>query len=309
MLMTTTISLDYVTLDVFTDRAFGGNPLAVVLDARGLTDAEMQAVAAEFNYSETTFLLPPEDPRHTALVRIFTTHDELPFAGHPNVGTGFVVAGLGALFGRPVGESLVFEEAIGLVPVAILKEGGAVIGARLTAPQPLARGRTVPPDVVAECIGLAATDIAAAPHPPEIASVGLPFLFAELASRAALAKARPVAEAFARHLPIDGAGAIHVSVRDGTTVYARMFFPGQGTIIEDAATGSANVALVALLADRMAAADADLALDIVQGVEMGRPSRLAATARKRAGTVEAAEIGGRCVPMMRGVFSLPRHRP
>jgi trans-2,3-dihydro-3-hydroxyanthranilate isomerase len=306
--MATTISLDYVTLDVFTERAFGGNPLAVVLDARGLADAEMQTIAAEFNYSETTFLLPPEDPRHTARLRIFTVHDELPFAGHPNVGTGFVVAGLGSLFGRPIGDSLVFEEVAGLVPISILKEGDAVIGARLAAPRPLSRGRTIAPDVVAECAGLAAADIATARHPPEIASVGLPFLFAELGSRATLAKARPVAQAFARHLPILGVHAIHLSVREGGTVFVRVFADHR-PIIEDPATGSANAALVALLADRMVDADAELALEIVQGVEMGRPSQLAATARKRAGKVEAAGIGGRCVAVMRGRLSFVRHGP
>jgi len=303
--MNETVSVDYVTVDVFTDRAFGGNPLAVVLDARGLADAEMQAIAAEFNYSETTFLLPPEEARHTARVRIFTTVCELPFAGHPNVGTGFVVAGLGTLFGRPVGDSLVFEEAAGLVPIAILREDGAVVGARLTAPKPLAVGRTVVPEIVAECLGLDVAEIASEPHPPVIASVGLPFLFAGLTSRAALAKCRPAAAAFARHLPIDGAHAIHVSVRDGAEVRARVF-ADNGMIIEDPATGSANVAFAALNADLLAERDAEIALDIMQGVEMGRPSRLAARAVKRARKVAAAEIGGRCVSVMRGRLSFVR---
>ncbi len=303
--MNETVSVDYVTLDVFTERAFGGNPLAVVLDGRGLADAEMQAIAAEFNYSETTFLLPSEDARHTARVRIFTTVGELPFAGHPNVGTGFVVAGLGTLFGRPVGGSLVFEEAAGLVPIAILEEDGAVVGARLTAPKPLAVGRTVAPEIVAECVGLGVAEIASDGHPPVIASVGLPFLFAGLTSLAALAKCRPAAGAFARHLPVAGVGAIHVSVRDGAEVRARVF-ANHGMIIEDPATGSANVAFAALSAELMAERDADIALDIMQGVEMGRPSRLAARAVKRAGKVEAAEIGGRCVSVMRGRLSFAR---
>ncbi len=302
-----TVSVDYVTLDVFTDRAFGGNPLAVVLDARGLADAEMQAIATEFNYSETTFLLPPADARHTAQVRIFTPVKELPFAGHPNVGTGFVVAGLGTLFGRPAGESLLFEEKAGLVPIAILKQNGAIIGARLTAPQPLFRGSGVAAEIAAECLGLAATDIASEPHPPMIASVGLPFLFVELRSRAALAKCRPASSAFASHLPIEGAGAIHVSAREGTNVHARVF-ADHGMIIEDPATGSANVAYAALLADLAPEPEAELAIEIVQGVEMGRPSRLSARAVKRAGKVEKAEIGGRCVGVMQGRLSFARSR-
>src|SRR3982074_3635524 len=125
----------YVTVDVFTDRAFGGNPLAVVLDAGGLSTAQMQAIALEFNYSETTFVLPPQDPANDAQVRIFTVRYEIPFAGHPNVGTAFVLATLAA---RPPAR-LLFEEKAGLVPVEILTEQGRVVATELTAPQPLKR--------------------------------------------------------------------------------------------------------------------------------------------------------------------------
>src|SRR3984893_9330995 len=123
----------YITVDVFTDRAFGGNPLAVVLDAGGLSTAQMQAIATEFNYSETTFVLPPGDPAHDAQVRIFTVRSEIPFAGHPNVGTAFVLATQAA---KPPAR-LVFEEKAGLVPVEILTGQGRVVGAELTAPQGL----------------------------------------------------------------------------------------------------------------------------------------------------------------------------
>src|ERR1700761_9391678 len=123
--------LTFVTVDVFTDRAFGGNPLAVVLDGSGLTSAQMQAIAAEFNLAETTFVRPPKDPAHTAEVRIFTPRSEMPFAGHPNVGTAFVLARAGTCYGRPVGSDLViFEEKAGLVPVEILRDGEAVMGAK-----------------------------------------------------------------------------------------------------------------------------------------------------------------------------------
>src|SRR3981189_947503 len=123
----------YVTVDVFTDRAFGGNPLAVILDAGGLSTAQMQAIASEFNYSETTFVLPPQDPTHDAQVRIFTVNREIPFAGHPNVGTAFVLAPQAA---RPP-PRLLFEEGAGLVPVEILQQDDRPVGAELTAPQPL----------------------------------------------------------------------------------------------------------------------------------------------------------------------------
>src|SRR3954466_14397050 len=123
----------YITVDVFTDRAFGGNPLAVVLDAAGLSTAQMQAIASEFNYSETTFVLPPRDAANDAQVRIFTVNREIPFAGHPNVGTAFVLATQAA---KPPAR-LEFEEQAGLVAVEILQEQGSAVGAELTAPQPL----------------------------------------------------------------------------------------------------------------------------------------------------------------------------
>ena len=125
----------YITCDVFTDRAFGGNPLAVVLDAGGLSTAQMQAIAREFNYSETTFVLPPHEPAHDAQVRIFTVRSEIPFAGHPNVGTAFVLATQAE---RPPAR-LLFEEKAGLVPVEILTEQDRVVSTELTAPQPLKR--------------------------------------------------------------------------------------------------------------------------------------------------------------------------
>src|SRR5205085_6166010 len=140
----------YITVDVFTDRAFGGNPLAVVLDAGGLSTAQMQAIATEFNYSETTFVLPPRDSKNDAWVRIFTVNRELPFAGHPNVGTAFVLA-TGAA--RPPAR-LKFEEGAGLVPVEILIEKDRVVGAELTAPQPLKKFSQVSVEQAAACISV-----------------------------------------------------------------------------------------------------------------------------------------------------------
>lgn len=140
----------YITVDVFTDRAFGGNPLAVVLDAGGLSTAQMQAIATEFNYSETTFVLPPQDGAHSAQVRIFTVRSEIPFAGHPNVGTAFVLATQVA----KAPARLVFEEKAGLVPVEILSEQGRVLGAELTAPEKLQRTNEVSAAEAAACLAV-----------------------------------------------------------------------------------------------------------------------------------------------------------
>src|SRR5260370_5980273 len=154
----------YITVDVFTDRAFGGNPLAVVLDAGGLSTAQMQAVASEFNYAETTFVLPPRDGAHDAQVRIFTVNKELPFAGHPNVGTAFVLATRAE---KPPAR-LKFEEGAGLVPVEILREDGSAVGAELTAPQPLKKLTQFSAEQAAAVASLSAADIRTDRHPPPI---------------------------------------------------------------------------------------------------------------------------------------------
>src|SRR5258706_2222885 len=191
----------YITVDVFTDRAFGGNPLAVVLDAGGLSTAQMQAIASEFNYSETTFVLPPRDGGHDAQVRIFTVTNEIPFAGHPNVGTAFVLA---MQAGTPPARFL-FEEVAGLVPVDILKEDGKPVGAELTAPQPLKKLTSFGAEHAAACVSLSAAEIRTDRHAPQIVSVGMAFLVAELASRDALRRAKPRAGGFfPRRVPEGG---------------------------------------------------------------------------------------------------------
>src|ERR1700720_4091387 len=225
----------YITVDVFTDRAFGGNPLAVVLDAGGLSPAQMQAISSEFNYSETTFVLPPGDPAHDAQVRIFTVNNELPFAGHPNIGTAFVLATQAAR--SPA--RFKFEEGAGLVPVEILLEGDRVVGAELTAPQPLSKFTQFSAEQAAACISLSAADIRTDRHPPQIVSVALPFLVVEVGSRDALRRARPDAAAFAQTLPCDGAFAVYFYTRDvpeaekPRDLQARMFFPGSRGLTED----------------------------------------------------------------------------
>ena len=292
----------FVTVDVFTETKFGGNPLAVVLDAEGLDGAAMQAIAREFNYSETTFVLPPADLAHTAHVRIFTPMRELPFAGHPNVGTAYALARIGTAFDRPVPATLLFEEAAGLVPVRILRKGTEISGAELTAPQPLSRFSELPASVVAACFGLAEADIATDRHLPVVAGVGTPFVIAELCKVETLARIRPDAAAFAAHLPVDGTSALLIYVRAGRGVLrARMIIP-LPDIREDPATGSANAALAGLLAELAPQADRHFKWTIHQGVEMGRPSLLLAEAEKSAGQVTAIRIGGSCVAVMEGLI-------
>lgn len=177
----------YVTADVFADRPFGGNPVAVVLDADGLTDPQMQALAAEFNYIETTFVLPARDPDHTAHVRIFTPDREVPFAGHPNIGTAFLLARHRIAEGGSAPRRFQFEEAAGLVEIELMVENDEVVGAELLAPEALSRATIVAPDAAAACIGLDGQDVRTVIHGPQVISVGLPFLTVELHSRDAFA--------------------------------------------------------------------------------------------------------------------------
>jgi trans-2,3-dihydro-3-hydroxyanthranilate isomerase len=301
------MTLPFVTVDVFTDRQFGGNPLAVVPDGRGLSSAQMQAIAAEFNLSETTFVLPPQDEASTAQVRIFTPRAELPFAGHPNVGTAFVLGCAAACCGRPItGDTLVFEEKAGLVRIDLLREGARVMGARLAAPQKLSIGANIAADIVAAACSLKADDIETRAHQPCIASCGMPLIFAELKSRAALAAAQPRADVFMQHVPTTLATGIHLYVQTATAgadIETRMFAPLYG-VPEDPATGSANVALIGLLAALRAEPDLRLERKISQGVDMGRPSLMQALAEKRGCEVAATYIGGNCVPVMSGTIAL-----
>jgi trans-2,3-dihydro-3-hydroxyanthranilate isomerase len=300
-------SYDFVTVDVFTNQRFGGNPLAVFPHAAGLTDTQMQAIAMEFNLSETTFVLPPKDPRHHARVRIFTPKTEMPFAGHPNVGTGYVLATLDS---APP-EHYTFEEIAGLVRVHVLRNAAGVIeGTRISAPRSLSVTIGVPTELVAACASLLESDFIAEAHDPLVASVGTPFVIAEVVSLEALASARPDLAAFRRgaalHPTLAERFNLLLYTRRGETVThlrTRMFAPLSG-VLEDPATGSANAALAALLTSLAPGDNVDLHFDIEQGVEMGRPSQIIAAARKTAeGPVEAT-VAGCCVPVMRGTLTL-----
>ena len=301
------MKLQFVTVDVFTGAQFAGNPLGVVLNAEGLSSAQMQAIAAEFNLAETTFVLPPKDPANTAEVRIFTPRYEMPFAGHPNVGTAFALARAGKACGRAIeGDRVLFEEKAGLVPVSILKESAVVSGARLASPQRLSVGNEISPELIASACSLSVDDIETKNHRPCIASCGAPFILAELKGRAQLAAATARADVFMREVSQQPATSILFYTQvaeDGLDIRARMFAPHHG-IPEDPATGSANVALIGLLAHLRPERDLHLLKTIAQGVEMGRPSLLQAEAEKTDGVVTATYIGGRCVPVMSGTIDL-----
>jgi len=299
--------LQFDTVDVFTSAQFSGNPLAVVRNAEGLSSAQMQAIAAEFNLSETTFVLPPEDPAHTAAVRIFTPKGEMPFAGHPNVGTAFVLARTGQSYGRSVaGDRVVFEEKAGLVPIELIRDGTTVTGARLAAPQRLSLGAEVPAELIAAACGVAVDQINTDRHRPVIASCGAAFIIAELNSVAALQAAAADAGIFRSEVARHPATSVLIYTRvdePGLDIRARMFAP-QHNIPEDPATGSANVALIGLLAQLQPEPTLTLTRRIAQGVEMGRPSLLLAEAAKQDGVVTATYIGGACVPVMNGFIEL-----
>lgn len=307
--MTAPKTLEFETVDVFTDQAFGGNPLAVVFGGEDLSTQAMQNIAAEFNLSETTFVLPPPRPDLTAQVRIFTPVKELPFAGHPNVGTAFVLARRGEVFGRRVADRVVFAEQAGDVPIAILSRDGAITGAELKAPQPMVLGQALPVEAIARCCGLEPADILTTNHGPGVVSCGVPFALAEVASRDALRRAVPMTEVMRGELPVDLAPGLYLYTLDadpGADIDARMFAPLVG-VSEDPATGSAAVTLAARLATLTAdgdgpAGDASVSVRIRQGVDMGRSGLMAARAEYRSGREIGAWIGGDCVPMMHGTL-------
>lgn len=298
----------FVTVDVFTEHRFRGNPLAVILDGTALTSEEMQRIAAEFGYSETTFLLPAEGLENTAQVRIFTPTTEVPFAGHPNVGTAFVIGRMGGIFGQTVGQTLRFEEKAGLVTVTLHKAGETVRGATIRAPQPLSIGAQVPAPLLARAASLSPRDVAADRHAPSFASVGLKFVIAELADLDALARARPNIEALEEMRTTfaveESDCPLFLYVRlGGEHIRARMFAP-LDNVPEDPATGSASAALGALLASLEPAAHGHFRFLVEQGVEMGRTSHIHVATEKRDGHVHTVDITGDCVEVMRGTISV-----
>ena len=292
----------FVIVDVFTERAFGGNQLAVFTDARSLSDRAMQALAREFNFAETTFVLPPSDASCSHRVRIFTPKAELPFAGHPTVGTAAVLARIGEIPLEEKRGTLRLQEGVGPIAV-IVEDRDDVVIAQFT----LERAVELPPqrpDALAVAAALSLPPNAV--HETWFASAGVPFCFVHVASerdvdgaildRAAWAR---ISSAWSPHL-FFFAGVLSA----GSRIYARMFAPALG-VDEDPATGSASAALIGTVAARADGADADVSLAIEQGYAMGRPSQIRAQASKRSGRVVQVSVGGACTIVARGVMSVP----
>jgi len=285
--------------DVFTEQRFGGNQLAVLPDAQKLSDWQMQQVAREFNFSETAFVLPAETG-HTRKVRIFTPTTEIPFAGHPNIGTAFVLAETGAL-GKEIPDTVLFEEKAGLVSIEIQANLDSPTSFELKAPQVLTLQEFPAIRSVAKALSLRENEIVVTTHAPTVASVGLPFLFVEVLDLSVLSQVRIDMAGFDRLLVEGAVPYVHVyTPKTGSTdIQARVFAPLDG-VAEDPATGSANCALAALLSHYRSERDGEFSWCVFQGIELGRPSALRIRARKENGCVVASWVGGTCVMISEG---------
>jgi trans-2,3-dihydro-3-hydroxyanthranilate isomerase len=289
----------YCTCDVFTERQFGGNPLAVLPDARGLSDPLMQAIAREFNYAETVFVVPPDSSAYTARLRIFTPSRELPFAGHPTVGAAFVLATIGAI---PGASEIVLQEGVGPVRVRIERSGGQVTACTLTTARLPERVATAPAaSRLAPMLGLTPADLVS---PGEVWSCGVPFCVIPLTSESALQRARLDTARWERVLGKHVGREVYPVARvDPATWQVRMFAPAFG-IAEDPATGAAAAALAGWLVQQDPAPDGTRRWRILQGDEIGRPSQITLEADVAAGTVTAVRVGGRCVMVAEGQLML-----
>jgi trans-2,3-dihydro-3-hydroxyanthranilate isomerase len=296
----------FQTLDVFTERALAGNPLAVVLDAEGLDDARMQAVAAEFNLSETVFVFEPANAINTARVRIFTPKRELPFAGHPTVGTAALLAHrrAGDLLTRQ-DLRIVLEEAVGDVVCVARHRESRTLAAYFELPKLPERLDGAPPSdaEIAAGLGLSIEDVGFERHRPALFSAGAPYLFVPVRSLDAVRRATPGYMPWATK---DGPAAYVYTrevARDGSTYHARMFAGAWG-VTEDPATGSAAAAFAGVVLDFDRPGDGEQALTIEQGFEMGRPSLIAVGLTIEAGALRSATIGGSVVIVSSGSLDL-----
>jgi trans-2,3-dihydro-3-hydroxyanthranilate isomerase len=297
------MKVQFYTCDVFTDVRFGGNPLAVLPDATGLSSVQMQQIAREFNFSESTFVLPSHRG-YTRNVRIFTPTQEIPFAGHPNIGTAFVLSSIGEIGNIDEGLNIIFEEKAGPVPISI-RRVGADIWCELKAPEPLSLGQSIDLDLIAAALSLVSEDIVTSTHQPIVASVGLPFVIVELDSRLALERARSYLPAIEE---IQGLGVmpdilLYVRSEDDFDIRARVFAPLDG-VPEDPATGSANCALAALLSHYKTESTGDFSWRIAQGVEMKRPSVLEARSKKRPDSGVDVWVSGTCKMVSEGLIEI-----
>lgn len=310
--------LRYHTADVFTNTPFGGNQLAVIPDARGLTTEQMTAITREFNFSETVFVLPPDNPMHTRRVRIFTPGAELPFAGHPTVGVAFVLAATGEIPMTGDETRIVLEEGVGPVPVLIRAKDGKPVFSQLTAAKIPEKGSDAcDSGMVAAAVSLDEADIdVGGRFEIESWSAGVPFLFVPLKSLDALGRARIKVDVWEQSLRDswapeiflfveDEASAARKGVRDGDGILrARMFAPTLG-IPEDPATGGACAAFGGYLASRSMRRDGMLRYTVHQGVEMGRPSRLDVEVDIDGGSAKTVRVGGASVLISSGELHVP----
>ncbi len=292
----------FATLDVFTERRFAGNPLAVVLDAQGLDAAVMQAVAREFNFPETVFVLPAREPAHRAALRIFTPAAELPFAGHPTVGSAVLLARLDGGGAR----ELVVEEGIGPVRCRAAMVDSDRGRAAFDLPQlPSQSGPAPATDAIAPALGLEPGDIGWRDFVPARWSAGLPQCFVPIRSLAAIGRARPDPGRFDQTFAISGRAVAYLYCGEvseaGHDFHARMFAPGLG-VPEDPATGSAAAAFAGLLATQGGYPGGDHTVTIEQGYEMGRPSLMELSFTMRNGALAAAAVGGGAVVVTEGTI-------
>ena len=293
----------YAVLDVFTAEPLAGNPLAVVLDAEGLDDPRMQAIAREFNLSETVFVRPPAAERHRAALRIFTPKHELPFAGHPTVGSAVLLAILDR-GGEPGSVLFGLEEVVGVVSCAVEVHGDDRGRARFRLPRlPESWGEGLEPAQAAWGLGLDPTHIGLDRHRPSRHSAGVPYDLVPVASLDALARARVSGESFDAVFGSSTHPSAYVYARDGDGFRARMFFPAPG-LTEDPATGSAVAALAGALMQFEPLGDGEHDIPVRQGVEMGRPSEIALQLVIAEGALASVEIGGGAVIVAEGSLKL-----
>ena len=299
----------FYTADVFTDRIFGGNPFAVFPDGRGIGAEQMRQIAREFNFSETVFVFPADQAGHARRLRIFTPGAELPFAGHPTIGTAHVLASIGdiTLEGRIT--RIIFEEGVGPVPVSIHTEDGRPVFAKLTAAQLPEFGPQPPSlDTIATTLSLEVSDLLDEESGPQAVSCGVPFLFVPVRDRRALGRVRVNRELWTQFLSSYWAQHLYVFAYDpelsGSDLRARMFAPAMG-IEEDPATGSAATALAGYLGVRDKTPDGTLEWKVEQGFEMGRPSILHLEAEKAKRKIVSIRVGGASVLVSEGTMEIP----
>jgi trans-2,3-dihydro-3-hydroxyanthranilate isomerase len=294
--MTAARSFNFHTCDVFTDRRFGGNPLAVVLDADGLSDPQMQAIAREFNYSETVFLLRPEHG-HDARMRIFTPAREVPFAGHPTIGTAFVLASRVPSLARS--GRIVLEAPVGPVDVEVERDAGSVRLCRFTAPRLPRLGPSAPPrEHLAAMLGLATSEVL---DSAEFWSCGLSFLVVPLSSVSALQCCQLDLRVWSEILEGYESKHIYPVARAGAAWRVRMFAPDAG-VAEDPATGSAAAAFAGWLACYAPEATPRSEFTLLQGEEIGRPSRIALRIDRDGDRVTEVRVGGSSVLVSQGTL-------